>query len=431
MQVGIFEDEAYENLYPLTFTRPTYHLKTGTSTILEKILKAVKKERENPIVLFCRKYLEDIVKENTKGSIIVNTVDAVEDEIILINGLLIPGSNFEELLGKLDNTDSAVVKNGRVIAVRLKRRTLEREDVIRSLTSPSKLSKALLRYVEQRMEINDVTLIGYPWELFEVNSNLIASEFTPGEWEGEVDERVTIYGDKNKIYIGRGAFVEAGTVLDAREGPIYIGENTYVQTLSRITGPTYVGRDCIIFGAQLREGCSIGDVCRVGGEIEEAIFHSYSNKRHYGFIGHAYVGEWINLGAGATNSDLKNTYGRIKVTIRSKKHDTGRIFVGCFIGDHAKAAIGTMIYSGKKIGVSAHVYGTVTEDVPSFTAYAKSLGEKPTEIFLDSAIETARRVMKRRKVELTQAYEKMLRAVFKLTQRERREAKVRKGRFRL
>ena len=429
MQLAIFEDEVYENLYPLTLTKPVYYLKTGTSTILQKILKSIKKRENVKTLLFCRKYLENIVRENLT-EIRVNDFDSIEDELLLINGLLIPDENIEKMLEKLSMKSSAIVKNGRVVIARIDRKKFEKKDFITSLLNPKTVSKTILKNIENRIESNEIRLIEYPWELFEVNNKLIQREFIPSEWEGEVDEGARIYGDTRRIYIGKGAFVESGVILDAREGPIYIGENTYVQTLSRITGPTYIGNDCIIFGAQLREGCSIGDVCRVGGEIEETIFHAYSNKRHYGFIGHAYIGEWVNLGAGTTNSDLKNTYGSIKVTIRKKKINSGRIFVGCFVGDHVKAAIGVMIYSGKKIGVSSHVYGTISDDVPSFTAYAKSLGKGSAEIYLDSAIETARRMMQRRKIEMSNSYEEMLRQVFKLTQKERTTANVKKGKFR-
>ncbi|MEM1891463.1 MAG: glucose-1-phosphate thymidylyltransferase, partial [Nitrososphaerota archaeon] len=145
--------------------------------------------------------------------------------------------------------------------------------------------------------------------------------------------------------------------------------------------------------------------------------------------GHSYIGEWVNLGAGTSNSDLKNTYGTIKMDVGGRTHDTGNIFVGTFVGDHVKTAIGTYIFSGKKIGVSSHLYGIVSEDVPSFTAYAKTLGAKPTEIYLESAIETARRMMRRRNVQLSRTYEDMLRKVFKLTEQERSKAGVVKGKF--
>ena len=431
MRVGVFEDEAYENLLPLTLTRPTYELKAGTTTMLEKILRLFKNkdETEDKAVLFCRKYLEEMVREK-HGYAEVNEFNTSE-EVLLVNGLLIPRGGVEEALAKLTTSDTALVVGGRVAAARLRRKTLEKNELYKALTNPSKISKAILRNVDRKIELCGVSLIEYPWELLEVNSVLVAEEFTKGEWEGEVDEGATVYGDRNRVYVGRGAFVEAGVVLDARGGPIYLGEGVQVQAFSRIAGPAYVGRGSILFGAQLRGGCSIGEVCRVGGEVEETIIHAYSNKRHYGYIGHAYVGEWVNLGAGTTNSNLKNTYGTVKMFVRGERRDTGRIFVGCFIGDHAKAAIGTLIYSGKKIGVSSHVYGAVIEDVPSFTAYAKSLGGGLVEIFPDSAVETARRVMKRRKVEMTDAYEAMLRRVFKLTQRERRTSDVRKGRLRL
>ena len=172
-------------------------------------------------------------------------------------------------------------------------------------------------------------------------------------------------------------------------------------------------------------------MCRVGGEFEESVMHGYSNKYHAGFIGHAYIGEWVNIGAMTTNSDLKDTYGTVKVTIGTKRIDTGLRKVGCFIADMAKTSIGVLIYTGKKIGVASHLHGIVYEDVPSFTIYAKSLGAKSVELYLDSAIEIQRRMMARRKKELKDYEIEVIRKVFELTKEERIRGGVIKGAFKL
>jgi len=421
VQLIIFEDEAYRNFFPLTLTRPVYELRAGTSTIREKLMETLGKKDEKTILL-CRGYLSEILEEKNPN-FLVNRIDKIEDDVLLVNGLLIPDNKTIQVISeKLSDKRTLLMKNGRIAAAYMDGKALEEEGI-----SVDNITSYLIKTASKKIETSDITLLDNPWELVKVNGELIIDEFRQGEWQGEVDERATIYGDRSRIFIGENTYVEAGVVLDARKGPIHIGSNTYVENLTKITGPAYVGNNCIVFGAQIRPGCSIGDVCRVGGEVEETIFQGYSNKRHYGYIGHSYIGEWINLGAGTTNSDLKNTYGTVKVS----GIDTGRIFVGCFMGDHVKTAIGTMIYSGKKIGVSAHLYGTITSDVPSFTAYAKSLGIEAVEIYLDSAIKTAERAMKRRNINLSKAYEKMLRRVFELTAEERREAGVSRGKFKL
>ena len=422
MRLAIFEDEATTNFSPLTLTRPTYELFIGTSQIMQKIAEKI--EHEGDVLLFCREYLKPTQVE--KYGERVNNFDRIDDSTLLVNGLL-PNNMPDKILEKLREEGVAVISNDRIVAAHLDEKSFEDEKIRKALTSGHGLSHAIIELASRKLTISEECLLTYPWTLFEMNGKLVAEEFRGGEWEGEVDDGVKIYGDAGSIFIAKDAFVESGTILDARAGPIYVGEGTYVQAHSRISGPSFIGRDCIIFGAQIREGCSIGDVCRVGGEVEATIFHAYSNKRHYGYIGHAYVGEWVNLGAGTTNSDLKNTYGTIKIRIGETEVDTGRMFVGCFIGDHAKTAIGTLIFSGKRIGVSSHLYGVVMRDVPSFTIYGETLGFGSMELYLDSAIKTARRMMERRKRSMTTAYENLLRHVFSMTSKERAKAGVATG----
>jgi len=163
--------------------------------------------------------------------------------------------------------------------------------------------------------------------------------------------------------------------------------------------------------------------------LEETIIQSYTNKYHTGFIGHSYIGEWVNIGAATTNSDLKNTYGTVQVVTKGKNVDTGQTKVGCFIGDHAKTSIGTQIYTGKKVGVASHVYGFVTNDVPSFTIWSECLRLKPVELYLQSAIETQKRVLSRRGVEQTKEEIELLKKLFKITVQERKKAGVVKKKF--
>jgi UDP-N-acetylglucosamine diphosphorylase/glucosamine-1-phosphate N-acetyltransferase len=219
--------------------------------------------------------------------------------------------------------------------------------------------------------------------------------------------------------------------LDVRDGPIYIGDDTKIHAGSRITGPTYIGDKVIIPTGLIREGCTIGPVCRIGGELEETIIQGYTNKYHLGFIGHAYIGEWVNMGAATTNSDLKNTYGTVQVATNGRNVDTGSTKVGCFIADHAKTSIGTQIYTGKKIGVASQAHGFITKDIPSFTIWPQSLGAKPVELYLKSAIETQKRAMSRRNVQQTKEDAELLKKLFELTANERKKAGVVKKKFAL
>jgi hypothetical protein len=177
------------------------------------------------------------------------------------------------------------------------------------------------------------------------------------------------------------------------------------------------------------ESSYIGNNCRIGGEIEQSIISDHTNKAHAGFLGHSYVGEWANIGAMTTTSDLKMTYGNIKTNSMKGKTNTGLNKLGSFFADMCKTSIGTLVYSGRRIGVSSHLHGLVANDVPSFTIYGKGIGAKNAELRLDSAIETQRKMMSRRGQNITKAYEQMMEHVFSITAVERRRGHAGKNKF--
>jgi UDP-N-acetylglucosamine diphosphorylase/glucosamine-1-phosphate N-acetyltransferase len=227
------------------------------------------------------------------------------------------------------------------------------------------------------------------------------------------------YAVGEDIFIDEGGTVGAGAVLDASEGPIYVGPNATIMPGAVVMGPVSVGAASRVkAGARIYPGTTIGPVCKVGGEVEETIFQGFANKQHEGFLGHSYVCEWVNLGAGTENSDLKNNYSEVKVYVHGELVDTCEMFVGLFIGDHSKSAINTSFNTGSTVGVSANVFGSglTPKSIPSFGWWG---GERPEVHDLEKAVETARAVMTRRDVDLTPAYEKAFREVFNLTKKER------------
>lgn len=259
------------------------------------------------------------------------------------------------------------------------------------------------------------TLIHYPWELVHHNADEIRREFQSlrvgGQILGKIYPNVTLL-DEGNIFIGEGAKVWPGAVIIAEDGPVYIAEGAKVMANAVIEGPAYIGpKTAIKIGAKIYEGTSIGEVCKVGGEVEETIVHSYSNKQHEGFLGHAYIGMWVNLGADTNNSDLKNNYANVKVQINDRVVDTGSLFVGLFMGDHSKSGINTMFNTGTVVGVACNVYGEgfPPRFIPSFHwGGASGL----VKYDFEKTIETARRVMARRDKELTEAQISMLRHVY-------------------
>jgi glucose-1-phosphate thymidylyltransferase len=208
-------------------------------------------------------------------------------------------------------------------------------------------------------------------------------------------------------------------VFRTREGPVVFERGVEAQDFTYFVGPAHVGpRSRIIERASLKEHVCVGETCKIGGELESSIIESFTNRQHHGFLGHSWVGSWVNLGAGTSTSDLKNTYGEIHLEYPHRRVDTGMQFLGCIIGDYAKSAINTSIFTGKIIGVSSMLYGFVGSNVPSFCNYARSFGQI-TECPVDQAILIQKRMFERRGRAQTRDDAELLRSVFEMTRAER------------
>ena len=208
---------------------------------------------------------------------------------------------------------------------------------------------------------------------------------------------------QSDVYLGENVQMEPNVFFDTKNGKIIIGENTQIKSGAVLRGPLVIGRNC-----------------KIGGEIEHSIFQDYSNKQHHGYVGHSYIGSWVNIGGGTSIATLKNTYSNIKMA----GIDTGLQFLGCIMGDYCKTAVNASIFCGKVIGVSSHLYGTVTNDVPAFTSHvdSKNLYEMPIEI----SLKTQKAMMIRRDVEFTQEVEDTMRELYKNTEIDRNKAGVKK-----
>lgn len=208
---------------------------------------------------------------------------------------------------------------------------------------------------------------------------------------------LTVYG-KGKVFVEEGAEIGPNVVFDVTGGPILVRRGAVVSPFTHLVGPIYVGIDSQILGDRLATS-SIGDVCKVRGELSNTVFVGHANKGHAGFVGHSYLGRWANLGALTTTSNLKNTYGSVQLWTRSGLRDTGQQFLGTLFGDHAKTGIGTMLSTGTVIGAGANVFGGTMPPkvVPPF-AWGDSA---PYDTFdLTRFLEVAERAMARRHVKL-------------------------------
>lgn len=206
-----------------------------------------------------------------------------------------------------------------------------------------------------------------------------------------------------------GARVEPGVVFDVRHGAVVLEQHVYVRSGSRLEGPLYIGPGSEVLGGVVG-GSAIGPRCRIRGEVTATAFLGYANKAHDGFVGHSVIGRWANLGAGTTTSNLKNTYGAVRLEPDGQRIETGRQFLGSLIGDHAKTAIGTLLPTGAVAGAGANIFGAanVPKTLPPF-AWGLA-GERQS---LDGFLTTARRVMPRRAVEVTDAVARALEAAWR------------------
>jgi UDP-N-acetylglucosamine diphosphorylase / glucose-1-phosphate thymidylyltransferase / UDP-N-acetylgalactosamine diphosphorylase / glucosamine-1-phosphate N-acetyltransferase / galactosamine-1-phosphate N-acetyltransferase len=219
-----------------------------------------------------------------------------------------------------------------------------------------------------------------------------------------VPEGSIVLGDPARV-VCLGAVVEPGVVFDVRNGAVILDQGSETRGGTRLEGPTYVGTSTKVFGGFIRASV-FGADCRIRGEISTSVFMGYSNKSHEGFVGHSVIGPWVNLGAGTTTSNLKNTYGPVRLEVDGERIETGRINVGTLFGDHAKTAIGTMLATGTVVSAGANVFGTPTPPryVPPF-AWGCT-GERMSE---EGFLRVAERVMARRNVELSEERRESLR----------------------
>ncbi len=437
--VVLLEDEKWVNFKPLTWTRPVCLLRTGIFALWEKVVQACKGAGvQFEVHIHTRNYLAPSLRHCLKGKgVFVNEWERLDGKrVLFVNGRWLVTPQLAQQASALEK--SVAYTNGNDLVAAYLGETAS-ASVLPALQKGEPLTgsdlQALLDAATTKREIPEAFMLRYPWQLIDHNAKLISAEFPTAiqgkESTGKLEQGAFIYGgDADKVFLAQGAIVHPTVVLDVTQGPIYIGENTTVYPPTRIEGPAYIGKGTWIVGGKIREGSNIGDVCRVGGEVEESIIHGYSNKYHDGFLGHAYIGEWVNLGALTTNSDLKDTYGSVRIDVEGEGVVDAGTKVGCFVGDHVKTSIGALIYTGKRIGIFSHVHGLATEDVPSFTIWAKSIGSDgdKVELLLESALEIHKRVLARRKIEATPEEAQLILTLFELTRKERAKGMVRQGR---
>ncbi len=395
----IYEDDEVGNLYPLTLTRPAFELRCGIFNLKEKIVQYFPGSRVHYFVRDELQPLLSVKKENTP----INTPP--QKDAYFINSRFIPGHKFPTEQRK----STVFIAGDQIAGAFIRANDLKKKTIIENCLFDTRQFQQF-----PATELRG-TWIKYLWDLVNHCMEQIETDFLlmqyGGKLLGSIYPNVVIL-NKKKVYIAPGAVVQPGVVLNAESGPIYISDGAVIMANSFLQGPVFIGANSTIkAGTRIYGGTSIGKLCKVGGEVENSIIQANSNKPHEGFLGHAYLGEWVNLGADTNNSNLKNNYSKIKIQLNGKTVNSESIFAGLFMGDHAKCGINTMFNTGVTVGVMANIFGAgfTPKHISSFTWGGIQSSERYD---FDKAIAAAKTAMARRGKEMSAAEKNLLKRIY-------------------
>jgi len=394
-QYTLFDDSRRLNLLPLTFTRPVSEIRVGILTITQKW--------EMQLGVSCTFLTADYLQNKYQ-------TPAENKETCLINGGVIPSKSLINQINKLSN-GQALVWNNILIATVLSK-------VPDSLYIPKTSDfNSLINLEEEPFTISN------PWDIFTQNGKALELDFeliTMGRKSEPLSNTNKALHPEN-IFIEKGAKIECA-ILNATNGPIYIGANAEVMEGSIVRGPFALCDSSILkLGAKIYGPTTIGPNSKVGGEVNNSVIFGNSNKAHDGFLGNSVLGEWCNIGADSNNSNLKNNYANVKLWNYQKKGfvDTGLQFCGLIMGDHSKCGINTMFNTGTVVGVSANIFGSgfPRNFIPSFSWG----GAQGFSIYtIEKATETAEKVFQRRGISFSKTEKEIFEKIFGLTKEFRK-----------
>ncbi len=389
--------EIRQQLLPLTFTRPVANLRVGILTIAEK----------------WKHYFTEASTSYLTESYLRHKFPLQQGSSnLLINGAVCPNQELFEAIRELAEGEK-LVKDNLLIACRCSKDAL------------TDIEKTLYNIDENSLSFEGsfFTLINQLWQIFGQNGTEIKADFallTAKRKNAGISDPHTRTYNEEQIFVEEGASIKAA-ILNAENGPIYIGKGAKVHEGAIIIGPFALCENAHVSpGAKMRADTTIGPFSKVGGEISNSVIQGYSNKGHEGFLGNSVLGEWCNIGADTNNSNLKNNYADVKLWNYKKQGflNTGLQFCGLIMGDHSKCGINTMFNTGTVVGVSANIFGTgfPRQFVPSFS-WGGSGGF--TTYKIDKAYEVAEKVMERRHITLDETEKAILQHIYDETARYR------------
>jgi UDP-N-acetylglucosamine diphosphorylase/glucosamine-1-phosphate N-acetyltransferase len=414
-RILIYEPQnASQQLYPFSLMHPSWEIRCGAFRLWEKIEKLFS-QSAIPITFHGRNLIARSFAERYQEVDLPSSLPDSTSSCLILHGSALwnyaQAAILKEAITEItvDNPQTAIQFFAQSTPVA----TYVPEGYIVDTSSVSTIEKFIHSLDDNAKSLQiDVPIISFLWDAIAHNATAIEddvillkssfSKLSTGTSQLYFHEGV------HGTYIGENVTIGAGSVLDSSEGTIILGNNVRIMPQSTILGPCFIGHNSIIKVASKIYGeTSIGEHCKVGGEVENSIFQSYSNKQHDGFVGHSFISEWVNLGADTNTSDLKNNYGNIRVQFPHQTINTNRMMLGCLCGDHTKTSINTMLNTGTTCGVFANIFtnGFPDKFIPSFSWG----GHKEASHFrLDDALDLAARVMQRRNRFLTESEKELI-----------------------
>jgi len=418
MRICLYEDAGVADLEPLALTRPVFDLLCGQTSL------AVKQARQFPgcpLGVLIRPYLADLFRQCFPNLPVNDLGWLAAEPTVLVNGRWLPPGRCRQA-----GSDPCVGLIGSEVAY--------------AVVQPGHLAGLTLWNLDEYLERwktslparpVDGRLVRYLWELVQANGQEIVHDWQvlPARRPTLLGGLPAVLGPEDHLVLDPTAHVEPMVMVDTTGGPVIIEREAVIAAFSRLEGPCVIGPKTQVLGAKIRAGTTLGPQCRIGGEVEASIVLGHSNKYHDGFLGHAYVGEWVNLGAGTHNSDLRNDYGEVSVTVNGRLVRTGLNKVGCFHGDNTKSGLGTLLNTGTSAGIFCNLLpgGLLPKSIPSFASFwDQRLVDRadPEQLF-----RTAAEAMRRRGSVFTEVHATLYQALFEQTAQERsralREAELR------
>ena len=398
MNIYVYENTTLSKFYPLSSTKACFEFRISSDTFLDRIKKTFSDCKIN---LFVRKELRDVVSHR-HPDLEVNPKN-IEDGLWLVgnavwNKNIIPKNNNEIVFFDDKNCIGAYLKKQ------------SGKQFLDNNFSPKKLKSIKSKRI-------DIMLCRYLWDIIDHIGKNINDDKKYFAEEGKLSENLKFFERNSKnlinsqnILIGK-VEIQPNVVMDATAGPIVIDDNVTIKSNTHLEGPLYVGCGSTISPLTYVKNSVIGPLCKIGGELNSVVVEGYTNKVHYGFLGNSYIGEWVNLGAGTSNSNLKNNYGKVRVQMNDEVFDTNRIHLGCFIGDYVKTSIGTKINTGSVYGPGSMIFSKdfPSKNIPILTWYTDNGMSK---VSIDKFILNCQRMKKRRGVDFDIVEEQFYRNLF-------------------